>query len=80
MSEVNIIAVISPAPGKGDRVSLHQSRCRASFTRLTRSCSQLKELLAGMCKDVHSNEDYTLRYMMTEQLDAENPDIIMIET
>ena len=41
---------------------------------------KLKELLGGMCKDVHSKEDYTLRYMMTEQLDAETPDIVMIET
>ena len=44
---------------------------------------QLKELLAGMCKDVHEKEDYTLRYLMTEQLKAEEgkePDIVMIET
>ena len=43
----------------------------------------MKELLADMCKDVHKKEDYTLRYMATEQIDGENsedPDIIMIET
>jgi hypothetical protein len=33
-----------------------------------------------MCKDVHSKEDYTLRYIATQQLGAENPDIVMIET
>lgn len=40
----------------------------------------MKELLTQMCKDVHSKEDYTLRYMMTEQIDAETPDIVMVET
>lgn len=33
-----------------------------------------------MCQDVHDKEDYTYRYMMTEQLDKETPDIVMIET
>ena len=33
-----------------------------------------------MCETVHSKEDYTLRYMMTEQLNAETPTYIMIET
>lgn len=33
-----------------------------------------------MCEEVHIKEDYTLRYIMTEQLDAEVPDIVMIET
>lgn len=36
-----------------------------------------------MCKDVHEKEDYTLRYIATEQIDGDNPDdadIVMIET
>ena len=33
-----------------------------------------------MCKDVHEKEDYTLRYMMTEQIDEETPDLVMVET
>ncbi|KAH9845345.1 Dimeric alpha+beta barrel like protein [Teratosphaeria destructans] len=45
-----------------------------------KKAERLKELLKPMCKDVHSKEDYTLRYIMTEQLDSENPDIVMIET
>lgn len=43
----------------------------------------MKEHLEGMCKAVHAQEDYTLRYIMTEQIDAaagETPDIVMIET
>lgn len=42
---------------------------------------QLKELFGPMCKEVHSKEeDMTSRYMMSEQLGAENPKIIMFET
>ncbi|SMR55262.1 unnamed protein product [Zymoseptoria tritici ST99CH_1A5] len=42
---------------------------------------RVKELLQGMCKDVHQKEDYTLRYIATEQIGAEGtPDIVMIET
>ncbi|KAK3718915.1 hypothetical protein LTR37_004831 [Vermiconidia calcicola] len=41
---------------------------------------RLRELMGKMCKDVHGKEDYTLRYMMTEQLDADTPDVVMIET
>lgn len=36
-----------------------------------------------MCKDVHTKEDYTLRYIATEQIGPEQPttpDIVMIET
>ena len=33
-----------------------------------------------MCQTVHKQEDYTLRYLMTEKLDAEEPEYIMIET
>ena len=33
-----------------------------------------------MCKDVHEKDDYTLRYIMTEQVDEQTPDISMIET
>ncbi|KAK4958021.1 hypothetical protein LTR10_004446 [Elasticomyces elasticus] len=40
----------------------------------------MRELLTHMCKEVHTKEDYTLRYLMTEQLDAETPDFVMIET
>ena len=41
---------------------------------------QMKEVLTTQAKNVHEKEDYTLRYMMTEQIDTETPDIIMIET
>ncbi|KAK5736650.1 hypothetical protein LTR17_007307 [Elasticomyces elasticus] len=41
---------------------------------------RMRELLTHMCKEVHSKEDYTLRYLMTEQVDAETPDFVMIET
>ncbi|EMC91283.1 hypothetical protein BAUCODRAFT_152560 [Baudoinia panamericana UAMH 10762] len=41
---------------------------------------RMKELVAKMAKDVHEKEDYTLRYIMTEQLGVETPDIVMIET
>lgn len=33
-----------------------------------------------MAEQVHSKEDYTIRYMITEQLGAEEPTYIMIET
>lgn len=34
-----------------------------------------------MIATVHSKEDYTLRYLMTEKLDGgDNPEVIMIET
>ncbi|EME39609.1 hypothetical protein DOTSEDRAFT_159992 [Dothistroma septosporum NZE10] len=62
MSEVHIIAIIHPTPGKVDR---------------------LVSLLKNMCKDVHEKEDYTLRYIATEQIGPEKPttpDIVMIET
>ncbi|CAK3845716.1 Hypothetical predicted protein [Lecanosticta acicola] len=64
MSEVHIVAIIHPTPGKVDR---------------------LVSLLKGMCKSVHEKEDYTLRYIGTEQIGPgeekpETPDIVMIET
>lgn len=40
----------------------------------------MKEIMHEMAKNVHEKEDYTLRYIMTEQLDKETPDICMIET
>lgn len=40
----------------------------------------MKEVLTTQAKNVHEKEDYTLRYMMTEQIDTETPDIVMIET
>ena len=76
--EVNIVAILYPTPGKVDRVSRGNCMCSA-LLKLT-SCSKMKELLGQMCQDVYSKEDYTLRYMMTEQLDVETPDIVMIET
>jgi hypothetical protein len=30
-----------------------------------------------MCQTVHKEEDYTLRYLMTEKLDAEEPEYIV---
>jgi hypothetical protein len=33
-----------------------------------------------MCETVHSKEDYTLRYLMTEKLDTDQPEFIMVET
>ena len=41
---------------------------------------ELRELLKGMCSTVHGKEDYTFRYLTTEQLDKETPDIIIWET
>lgn len=41
--------------------------------------------MRGMCRDVHSKEDYTLRYLQTQQIgqeaeSANGPDVVMIET
>jgi hypothetical protein len=36
--------------------------------------------MKSMCRAVHEKEDYTLRYLMTEKLDAKEPEYIMIET
>ena len=51
-----------------------------SHFKLITSSLEFKELLTGMCESVHSKEDYTLRYLMTEKLDAEQPEYIMVET
>ncbi|KAI5358509.1 hypothetical protein Slin15195_G109570 [Septoria linicola] len=43
---------------------------------------RMRELMKPMIKSVYEKEDYTLRYMMTEQInhDSGEPDIVMIET
>ena len=41
---------------------------------------QLKELLYIHVKATHKNEDYTPRYLMTEELDSEEPALHMFET
>jgi hypothetical protein len=33
-----------------------------------------------MCQSVHSKENFTHRYLMTEQLGEETPKIVIIET
>ena len=85
MSEVHIIAMLYPKAAKLDRVSRTTSPATANLRptsletyRLTPS--KFKELMKSMCETVHSKEDYTLRYMMTEQLNAETPTYIMVET
>ena len=41
----------------------------------------MKELLTNLTKQVLEKEDYTLRYIMSEQIEAEGtPDIVMLET
>ena len=41
---------------------------------------QLKELMADHIAATHKNEDYTPRYLMTEQLDTDEPALHMFET
>ena len=36
--------------------------------------------MRGMVETVHEKEDYTLRYLMTEKLEGDEPEFIMIET
>ena len=36
--------------------------------------------MIGMTENVHKKEDYTLRYLMTEILEGDEPEFIMIET
>jgi hypothetical protein len=81
MSEVHIIAVLYPKAAKLDRVSqetLNSLQYKIEMYQLM--FAKFKELMKWMCETVHSKEDYTLRYMMTEQLNADTPTYIMIET
>lgn len=41
---------------------------------------QLKELMATHINATHANEEYTPRYLMTEQLDTDEPALHMFET
>ncbi|EME40920.1 hypothetical protein DOTSEDRAFT_37653 [Dothistroma septosporum NZE10] len=41
---------------------------------------RLKELMADHINATHKNEDYTPRYLMTEQLDTKEPALHMFET
>ena len=41
---------------------------------------RLKELMADHIAATHKNEDYTPRYLMTEQLDTDEPALHMFET
>ena len=41
---------------------------------------QLKELMVDHINATHKNEDYTPRYLMTEQLDTKEPALHMFET
>ena len=41
---------------------------------------RLKELMADHIAATHANEDYTPRYLMTEQLDSDEPALHMFET
>ncbi|KXT09133.1 hypothetical protein AC579_388 [Pseudocercospora musae] len=42
--------------------------------------SRFQELMQPMIRAVHDSEPYTLRYIMTKQIDGEVPAIHMIET
>jgi hypothetical protein len=75
--ETHIFAILYPAPGKLDRVRDDVE----TFTRIRISHSiQLKELMADHISATHKNEDYTPRYLMTEQLDTDEPALHMFET
>lgn len=41
---------------------------------------RLKELMEVHIEATHKNEDYTPRYLMTEQLDTDEPALHMFET
>lgn len=46
----------------------------------TEPVQQLKELMVDHINAVHKNEEYTPRYLMTEQLEGDEPALHMFET
>ena len=77
MPEVHIVAIFSPRPGKVERVSLC---CPGRRKRNSLNTFQVRELLTAQCQEVHEKEDYALRFLVTEQIDVEVPELILFET
>lgn len=73
--ETHIFAILYPAKGKLERVRHKMPHSRSKLTM-----QQLKELMAVHIAATHKNEDYTPRYLMTEQLDTDEPALHMFET
>lgn len=85
MSEIVIVATITPAEGKADRVNkpLHPpSQVYLPQTLLTNHTTpQLEELLTTMANAVHASEPEVLRYQLHRQTGAEGtPVFVMLET
>lgn len=83
MSEVNIFAIIYAKPDTIDRVRLphHHLQLLAQFHTNDRHYgSQVKELMEDLASSVHSKEDYTLRYLVTERVDGGGSDLCIFET
>ncbi|RFU23855.1 hypothetical protein B7463_g12486, partial [Scytalidium lignicola] len=52
----------------------------AIFSPKPGKTERVKQLLTAQCADVHENEDYALRFLVTEQIDVETPDFVLFET
>ncbi|KIY00066.1 uncharacterized protein Z520_03751 [Fonsecaea multimorphosa CBS 102226] len=52
----------------------------AIFTPRLGKVERVKELLIAQCREVHEKEDYALRFLVTEQIDVDVPELALFET
>jgi hypothetical protein len=72
---IDIMALITPKPGKADRVSF--TEVQISSTRLM---DQVEELLLQAAVAVKANEPGTLRYHLHKETKGDAPTFVMLET
>lgn len=77
-SQIDLVAIITPKPGKTDRV--RSKYCPTSRASLT--CPQVVELLQEVSEYVHKNEPDTLKYQINREVNKKSgaEQVIMIET
>ncbi|TKA74387.1 hypothetical protein B0A55_04515 [Friedmanniomyces simplex] len=89
MSEVHTIAILYAAEGKMERCPF----TIVSMPATVLTADRMQSLLAQQCKRVHENEEYTLRFLVTEPInpisgetavaeprDHKPEELVMIET
>jgi quinol monooxygenase YgiN len=74
MSEINIIAILTPAPGKFDRVFPHSQIWAVWSTNAYKA----EELFRSIMEEVERNEPGCLRYKIHRSVDG--ADLVLVET
>lgn len=74
---IDIVALITPKPGKAARVS---ANVQPVWSLIELMCAKVEELLLEAAKAVKANEPGTLRYHLHKETKGDSPTFIMLET